>query len=213
VPPFDLPGVVRRIRRAADLSQRELARQLGLSKSTVAAVETGQRGLEAAQLAAAAQLAGLRLALLDRDGHEVAGMAGEAVRDAAGRRYPAHLDTRYGDQAWWHGDERYSRRQPWYTYDRVREWRDERRERLGTPDDHQLPQPGDSPQDRRAARQREARLRRGAAREELRRRLTEGRTGPLTDAWTCTCPPGCDATREVLRDVHVEDCPSRCDVA
>ena len=64
------------------------------------------------------------------------------VRDRLGRRFPAHLDTRYSDEGWWHGPERYSRPVPWYTYDRDRERRDARRSRRGTPSDHQLPQPG-----------------------------------------------------------------------
>lgn len=203
--------MLRRIRREADLSQRELATVLGLSKSTVAAVEAGDRGLEVGALARAADVAGLRLALLDAEGREVPGMDDAAVRDRSGRRYPAHLDTRYGDQAWWHGEERYSREQPWYTFDRVREWRDERREQLGTPTDHQLPQPGDSPRDRREARRSEWWLRLKEAQEEFRRRRLD-HPGPLPDAWTCDCPPGCDATREVTRDVHVEECPCRCDV-
>lgn len=36
------PGLVRRARRAADLSQRDLAARLGVSQSTVARWETGQ---------------------------------------------------------------------------------------------------------------------------------------------------------------------------
>ncbi len=90
------------------------------------------------------QLAGLRLALLDAADTEVPVMADGAVRDMSGRRFPAHLDTRYSDDGWWHGPERYSRAQPWYTFDRERTVRDWYRGRSGTPDDHQLPQPGDS---------------------------------------------------------------------
>jgi transcriptional regulator with XRE-family HTH domain len=134
---FDLPAVLRRIRRTADASQRELAELVGASKSAVAAAESGGRGLDVRLLARAATAAGLRLALLDADGREVAGMDGDAVRDMSGRRFPAHLDTRYSEESWWHGPERYSRRQPWYTFDRDRELRDEWRRRRGTPDDHQ----------------------------------------------------------------------------
>jgi hypothetical protein len=100
-------------------------------------------------LARAAALAGLRLALLDAEGQEVPGMVDGSVRDEGGRRFPAHLDTRHGDVDWWHDDGRYSRVQPWYTFDRVRETRDHWRVRLGTPEDHQLPRPGDSPAERR----------------------------------------------------------------
>jgi transcriptional regulator with XRE-family HTH domain len=209
VPDFDLSAVLRRARRLADLSQRELARSCGIPVSVVSHAEAGRRGMSVELLARILAVAGLRLAVLDVDGCEVGGMAGEAVRDGAGRRYPAHLDTRHGDQQWWHGDERYSREQPWYTFDRVREWRDLRRERLGTPEDHQLPQPGDSPQERAAARRREAARRRS---EEAQRRLAAGELQP-TPEWVCVCPPGCDAAREALAEVHVEDCPCRCDVA
>ena len=59
-------------------------------------------------------------------------MADGAVRDMSGRRFPAHLDTRYSDDGWWHGPERYSRAQPWYTFDRERTVRDWYRGRSGT---------------------------------------------------------------------------------
>jgi HTH-type transcriptional regulator/antitoxin HipB len=206
---FDLCAALRRARRSADLSQRELAEACGVSVSVISHAEAGRRGMTVELLARVAAVAGLRLALLDGDGHEVAGMADGAIRDAAGRRFPAHLDTRHGDQEWWHGDERYSRAQPWYTYDRVREWRDLRRERLGTPEDHQLPRPDDSPADRAAARRREH----ARAREEELQRRREAGTLPELPEWTCECPPGCDAAREVLADVHVADCRCRCDIA
>jgi HTH-type transcriptional regulator/antitoxin HipB len=92
--------MLRRIRRTADLSQRELAARIGISKSAVAAAESGRSGIDARALARAAELAGLRLALVDADGRETAGMDGDAVRDQAGRLYPAHLDTRHGDEEW-----------------------------------------------------------------------------------------------------------------
>lgn len=93
-------------------------------------------------LARAAALAGLRLGLLDASGREVAGMTPDAVRDRRGRLFPAHLDVRHGDEGWWHGDERYSRTPPWYTFDRGRPLRDRFREAAGAPADHQLPRPG-----------------------------------------------------------------------
>lgn len=206
---FDLSAVLRRIRREADLSQRELADRLGLSKSMIAAIERGHRGLEAGVLARAAQLAGFRLALLDAAGETVTEMSDDTVRDKVGRRFPAHLDTRYGDIDWWHGDSRYSREQPWYTFDRVRETRDYWRERLGTSDDHQLPQPGDSPAERKAARQR-------AADEAYRRELDRLReAGELTESepFTCECPPACDELDDWSgKPVHAPDCTCGCDV-
>jgi transcriptional regulator with XRE-family HTH domain len=205
---FHLPGTLRRIRRRADLSQRELADALQVSQSAVAQAESGRRDLPVGVLIRAAALAALRLAIVDETGQEVAGMAADAVRDRAQRRFPAHLDTRYGDEAWWHGDERYSREQPWYTFDRVRYTRDYWRGRLGTPDDHQLPQPGDAPQERKAARRREARRRRE---EELRRRRQAGELRE-PEEWTCTCPPECAALDVGERPVHAPGCPCGCDI-
>jgi HTH-type transcriptional regulator/antitoxin HipB len=168
---FDLTGALRRIRREADLSQRELAAACGVSSATVGHAEAGRRGLPVALLARAAALAGLRLTLVDRRGREVTGMVDPAVRDMADRRYPAHLDTRYSDEGWWHDAHRYSRSRPRYTFDRDRRTRDARRERTGTPEDHQLPQPGDSPEDR-AERRRTERAR--IASEERERRFLAG---------------------------------------
>ena len=218
--PPAVASLLRRIRRTADVSQRELAEALGLSRSTVARAETGDRDLPATVLARAAQLAGLRLALLDAGGHEVAGMTDGAVRDQAGRRFPAHLDVRYGDQAWWYGDQRYDREQPWYTFDRARWLRDRWRARTGTPEDHQEPQAGDSPAERVRAREVAGRAARAARAEAARaQRLRLGLPDPLE--WVCSCPSGCDEL--LLTDpphhpwarppVHVDTCPCGCDVS
>jgi transcriptional regulator with XRE-family HTH domain len=219
--PLPLGSLLRRIRRTADLSQRELAGALGVAASTVAQVETGARDLPAGVLARAATLAGLRLGLLDASGREVAGMTPDAVRDGRGRLFPAHLDVRHGDEDWWHGEERYSRTPPWYTFDRGRRLRDRFREATGTPADHQLPQPGDTPDDR-------ARARRLAAVARQRERDREGRARHGTEqraldlvVLTCRCPAACDellfgdeelcAGRRAVP--HVDDCPCRCDIA
>lgn len=206
---FDLPGVLRRIRRTADLSQRELADRLGVSKSAVAAAESGDRDLPAGVLSRAAALADLRLGLLDAKGREVAVMTDQAVRDLSGRRFPAHLDTWYSDDTWLPNPDRWDRRQAWYTFDRTRETRDYWRGRLGTPDDHQLPQPGDSPQERRAARQRAAQER---ERQELER-LREAGELHEAEPFTCECPPACDALDDWSgKPVHAEECPCGCDL-
>ena len=211
MPEFDVAGALRRIRRRADLSQRELAEASGVSQSSLSKAEAGHRGLPVDLLARCAVLAGLRLALLDESGTEVPTMAADAVRDRAGRRFPAHLDTRYGDEDWWHGQERYSRQQPWYTFDRLRYTRDHWRARTGTPEDHRVPQPGDSPADRRAARAHAARRRRE---EEGERRLLAGASAGRPDAFTCTCPPGCDELDDRSGPpVHADDCPCSCDLA
>ncbi|NYJ05957.1 helix-turn-helix domain-containing protein [Petropleomorpha daqingensis] len=192
MPTFDLAGYVRRIRRSADLSQRELAARVSVSKSAIAAAERGVGGLDARILAQAAALAGLRLVLVDESGAEVAAMADGAVRDEAGRRFPAHLDTRDGHIDWWHGRERYSRDQPAYTFDRVRDIRDIWREWLGIPDDHQLP--GDA-----------------SARPRAAPRRTPGGVH-LAEEWACTCPPECAELDQGERPVHAQDCPCGCDV-
>jgi transcriptional regulator with XRE-family HTH domain len=208
---FDLSGALRRIRRSADLSQRDLAQAAGLSASAVARAETGVRDLSVGALVRAAALAGLRLALLDTAGTEVLGMAEGAVRDMAGRRFPAHLDTRHGDDGWWYAVHRYDRPQPWYTFDRDRGARDARRRSRGTPADHQLPQPGDSPQERADARRAAAWRRREEARlRELRERPWR----PFVESFTCCCPPQCEELDDRSGPpVHADDCACHCDIA
>jgi HTH-type transcriptional regulator/antitoxin HipB len=208
---FDLSGVLRRVRRVADLSQRELAAAADLSASVVAHAEAGTRDLPVSALVRVVGLAGLRLALVDEQGAEVTGMADDAVRDQGSRRFPAHLDTRYSDEDWWHGPHRYGREQPWYTFDRDRRLRDLYRKRGGTPDDHQLPQPGDSPQERAAARRREYWRRRA---EERERAFLAGEFRGLAERFVCTCLPGCDDLDEATGElVHAQACPCICDLA
>jgi transcriptional regulator with XRE-family HTH domain len=206
---FDVPGVLRRIRRSADLSQRDLADRCGVSHSVIAHAECGKRDLPTNLLERAAGLAGLRLAVLDRNGVEVTGMTADGARDRGHRRFPAHLDTRHSDEGWWHGPERYSRPPPWFTFDRERQKRDARRRATGTPEDHHVPQPGDSPAERKAARVRAARERK---REELERRRAAGEL-PELPTFTCCCPPGCDDVDDWSgKPVHAPECACGCDV-
>ena len=210
---LDLSGLLRRIRRRADLSQRELAAACGVSASVIAHAEAGRRSLPLGLLARAAALAGLRLALLDDGGSEVAGMEADAVRDGGRRYYPAHLDTRYGDEEWWYTiqDHGHDREQPWYTFDRARWMRDWHRARDGTPEDHQLPQPGDSPRARARARQ-DARWR--AVAEERQRRFLAGEFAHVDPGLTCTCPPECDEVDDGSGPPrHAAVCACGCDVA
>jgi transcriptional regulator with XRE-family HTH domain len=210
--------LLRRIRRTADLSQRELAAALGVARSTIARAETGARDLPATMLARAAELAGLRLGLLDTDGRAVAGMTPAAVRDRAGRLFSAHLDVRHGDEDWWHGSERYSRQRPWYTFDRDRRARDAVRARFGTPPDHQEPRPGDAPEERaRIHREAVEAMRRARRQQQWLESL--GRA-PDPDP-VCECPTDCDAllfpeaplVARQNASPHVENCPCRCDIA
>ena len=210
VPPFDLPGVLRRVRRLADMSQRELAAAIDSSKTAVAAAESGTSGMDARLLARAAGLADLRLVLVDSAGAEVAGMSDEGVRDKGDRRFPAHLDTRYGDDGWWYDVHRYGRPRPWYTFDRARRARDRDRAAHGTPDDHQLPQPGDAPWERAEARKLERRRQQATERE---RAFLAGEFRLLRDLFECTCPPECDELEDWgPTPIHAEHCPCRCDV-
>jgi HTH-type transcriptional regulator/antitoxin HipB len=207
---FDLCGALRRIRRLADLSQRQLAAAAALSPSAVAHAEAGTRDLPVSALARVAATAGLRLSLVDCDGHEIAGMSAETVRDMIGRRFPAHLDTRYSDDAWLHGPYRSDRQHPWYTFDRDRRARDGQRAREGPAADHQLPQYGDSPQARAAARRLEY-LR--AEAEERERAFLAGEFCGIDVAFECTCPPLCDELDDRSgKPVHAEACPCGCDL-
>ena len=208
--PF-LPGALRRVRRIADLSQRELAAAVGISPSAVGGAESGARDLPASVVARIAEVASLRLALVDGNGQEVAPMSDAAVRDMSGRRFPAHLDTRHSDDGWWHGPDRKYRAQPRYTFDRDRDLRDLTREQLGTPDDHQLPQPGDSPEQRAEDRRR---ARWAARHEERERRFLAGEFTHVRESFTCTCPAECDDLDDRSgRPVHADGCRCHCDIA
>lgn len=94
-----LPGLVRRVRRIAGMSQRELAEALGVGQSSVGRWEQGQGSLSAAVLERMAALAGLTLALVDPDGTPVRPMREDAAHDVLGRRMPAHAEAER--PAWW----------------------------------------------------------------------------------------------------------------
>jgi transcriptional regulator with XRE-family HTH domain len=201
-------GALRRVRRLADLSQRELASAAGISPAAVAHAEAGTRDLPVAALVRAAAVAGLRLALLDRDGAEVRPMSDGAVRDLAERRFPAHLDTRRTGAGRWLHEHRRDRPETSFTFTRDRDSRNAHRRARGTVDDHHPRLPGDTPAERRAARRAEDLRRRQVARE---RRRAAGELPPLPD-FVCTCPPACAEGDDGTRPFHTEHCPCRCDV-
>lgn len=207
--PFDLAGALRRIRRLADLSQRELAARAALSPSTVAHAEAGSRDLPVGSLVRAAGVAGLRLVLVDGAGEEVSPMSPDGVRDLSGRRFPAHLDTYRSDERGWSYEPRRDRPAPWFTYTADRPARDAQRSVTGTPADHIEVRPGDSPDDRRAARRAAALARH---QEERARRIAAGESRLAPD-WICECPPRCAELDDYSgRPVHAPECPCLCDV-
>jgi len=100
--PFDggIPGLVRRIRRVLDVSQRGLAAVLEVSQSVVARWETGRTSPRATVLLRLLRLAGLRARIQRSDtGEQVEPMRDDGARDRAGRRYPAHVDLSV--TGWW----------------------------------------------------------------------------------------------------------------
>ncbi|HET8987237.1 MAG TPA: DNA (cytosine-5-)-methyltransferase, partial [Humibacillus sp.] len=134
---FDVARLVVRVRRMADLSQRDLAAQLGMSPSTVARIETGGCSVSVGLLSRILGFAGLRLAAVGADGTPVAPVAVDALRDNAGRRFPAHLDVDPPDQVPQLRQLMPRRdRAPAKGWYRQRTQRDERRAEDGVPPDH-----------------------------------------------------------------------------
>ncbi len=234
---IDLSGGLRRLRRRADLSQREAALVAGVSKSALARAELGRSDLGVRGMLRLAARAGARLVLVDAvDGAEVVPMDPGAVRDLGGRRFPAHLDTRHGDEHWWPGPHRFvrdrPRPRPWYTFDRSRPSRDLLRACAGTPADHQRPAPGDSPAERDVWRDR-LRRERFRARIQAQTEVALQRTldglpwpgAPMEDPCQCVpeCrdldlsqdegPPGALAGTQSRGRPHLAACPCRCDDA
>ena len=88
--PFDggIPGMVRRIRRILDVSQRGLAAILEVSQSAVARWETGRTSPRASVVERLLRLARLRVTVRDEDGREVGPMRADGARTHGGSRYP-----------------------------------------------------------------------------------------------------------------------------
>jgi transcriptional regulator with XRE-family HTH domain len=127
---YPVAGLVRRARRIADLSQREMARRAGVAPSTVGRVESGEQAPSLDLLTRLLDAAGLWLVVTDGEGHVVTPMReSDETRDGGDRRYPSHLDTildpRPGD--WW--ADQYGLARPPETYYRDRRRRDEMRAR------------------------------------------------------------------------------------
>ncbi|WP_232827222.1 helix-turn-helix domain-containing protein [Jiangella endophytica] len=125
-----LPGIVRRVRRVADLSQRELAARIGVSHSTISRLETGRLVPSVATLLRILGVAELMLVVTDADGHVIEPMRmWDEVRDGGDKTFPAHLDLILDPAAgdWWAS--RYGLARPPETYHRSRTWRDAKRRR------------------------------------------------------------------------------------
>ncbi|MBS2938160.1 helix-turn-helix transcriptional regulator [Nocardioides sp. J2M5] len=100
--PFDggMPGMVRRVRRILDVSQRGLAALLGVSQSVVARWETGRTSPRVAMLQRILGLARLALTVHDEESGElVEPMRDDGARTRGGSRFPAHTDIRA--TGWW----------------------------------------------------------------------------------------------------------------
>lgn len=101
---YPLSGIVRRVRRTADLSQRQLAKYAGINAATVARIETGAVTPSLRTLQRILHAANYQLVVTDQQGRLVPPLEvwGD-VADLAGRRLPAHLDTildpAFGE--WW----------------------------------------------------------------------------------------------------------------
>ena len=100
--PFDggIPGMVRRVRRILDVSQRGLAALLGVSQSVVARWETGRTSPRMSVMERLLRMARLRMRFEDEETAEPVGpMRADGARKHGGSRYPAHTDlTATG---WW----------------------------------------------------------------------------------------------------------------
>src|SRR5262245_37864357 len=100
---YPVPGLLRRARRQADLSQPQLADNAKAPQSTVARIESGiAPSLKTFQRLLSA--AGLSLVVIDGEGRVVLPMReSDDTRNGGDRRYPSHLDTvldpRTGE--WW----------------------------------------------------------------------------------------------------------------
>ncbi|WP_181779755.1 helix-turn-helix domain-containing protein [Pseudonocardia pini] len=127
--PLNVSGLVRAVRRRADLSQRELADRAGVAKTTVERIEAQRvvptlRGLE--KLLSVADLALVATDQQYRLVQPMLDVPGGGLLDGAGRRYPAHSDVVLladgGRRSWWGG--KYGLARPPETYHRSRGYRE-----------------------------------------------------------------------------------------
>lgn len=143
-----LGDTLRALRRRADLSQRELASVAGVPASTVARIESGSaQDPRYRTMERLVRAAGFTLAVVDGQAETTpVGLISTRsptpeLLDAAGRRYPAHLDVRevrdprdWGGAWWAHNyvlpPSHWPVDVPAYSYDLCRAERDRRRRRV-----------------------------------------------------------------------------------
>jgi HTH-type transcriptional regulator/antitoxin HipB len=95
-----LVGLIRRIRRILDVSQRGLAELLGVSQSAVARWETERTSPRVSVLQQMLRLAGIAVTLHDEEsGERVEPMRADGARTRNRSRFPAHVDLRV--TGWW----------------------------------------------------------------------------------------------------------------
>lgn len=98
--PGGTPGMIRRIRRILDVSQRGLAALVGVSQSVVARWETGRTSPRVSMMELLLDLARLEVTVRDgASGEVVEAMRDDGARNRGGSRFPAHTDLRV--KGWW----------------------------------------------------------------------------------------------------------------
>ncbi|MET7667170.1 helix-turn-helix transcriptional regulator [Micromonospora luteifusca] len=128
--PWPAVGIIRAVRRHADLSQRELARWASVHHATIGRIEAGRTVPSIDLLRRIIGVAGFRLAVVDEFGWVLRPMRDwDDTRDGAERRYPSHLDTILDPEPgeWW--ADIYGLARPPETFYRNREVRDAMRRR------------------------------------------------------------------------------------
>ncbi|MGC5308419.1 helix-turn-helix transcriptional regulator [Micromonospora zamorensis] len=102
--PWPAAGIVRAVRRRADLSQRELARWAGVHHATIGRIEAGRMVPSIVLLRRIIGVVGCRLAVVDEFGRVLKPMQDwQDTYNGAERRYPSHLDTILDPELgeWW----------------------------------------------------------------------------------------------------------------
>ena len=186
----DVAGYVRRVRRVADLSQRELAAALGVSRAAVGRMESGETTPGVIVLVDILRLAGLRLKIVDVSGDEVAPVPRDVIRDHAHRHFPSHLDAVGPSDMPPHRGANPRKGKPdargWYT---LRGRRIELRDRRGTQLDHPTV---------------------AGLRRERRERMAVLRA-KVVERWGVRPEPECTCFDACFEELCLAECPCQCE--